>query len=283
MTPALQTVFQISPNSWEGIDTGQCHLLVDAGTRHLQFAVWDRSRNRIHAVGSYAAKNSLFSEWMEEARSIPLLNKRFGQTHVFYNLTESVLVPTELYRHSANNALLNLVHGDLRNGRLMEDVSTNLDIHNVYRLPESFQERLDLLFPGAKGSHLNTCLMDQLAAPDKASGDRLHLFFYPHMILVLLIQKGRLQLLQSYPYDLPEDVSYQLLNICEQLGLDAQSLHVSVAGAIDPVSPLYAEVFKYFLEVELAEASGGAEFDDEFLIHPSHYFQPFTLLASCVS
>ena len=283
MTPALQTVFQIGPDSWDGIDTSQCRLIVDAGTRHLQLAVWDRSRNRIHAVGSYAAKSPQFQEWMEEARAIPLLNMRFGHTHVFYNLSDSVLVPSELYRHSANAGLLNLVHGDLRNGRQLDDRTVHLDIHNVYRLPEHFQDKLNGLFPGAISSHLYTCLLDQLAAPDKAVGDHLHLFFYPHMILVLLIQKGRLQLLQSYPYDLPEDVSYQLLNICEQLGLEPQYLPVTVAGAVDPGSPLYAEVLKYFLEVMPASPLNGIEFDDEFAVHPAHYFQPFTLLAACVS
>jgi hypothetical protein len=283
MTPALQTVFQIGPDTWDGIDTNACRLLVDAGPRHLQFAVSQPGQHRILAVGSYSAKNGQFHDWMEEARTLPLLKMPFGKKHLFFNVPDSVLVPGELYRRTANPDLLNLVHGDLRNGRLGEDFLEDLDIHNIYRLPEGFQEQLSLVFPGAETSHLYSCLLQQLATPATAVGDRLHLFFYPHMILVLLIRKGRLQLMQSYPYELPEDVSYQLLNICEQMGLDPQSLRVTISGAIDPGSPLYAEVLKYFLEVEPATALNDIEFEDGFLDHPAHYFQPFTMLASCAS
>jgi hypothetical protein len=283
MIPALQTVFQIAPSSWDGIDTGDCRLIVDAGTRHLQFAVLDHADDRIRAVGSYAAKSAHFTDWMDELSAVPLLKKKFGRTHVFYNLSDSVLVPSNLYRASANSTLLNLVHGDLRNGRQMDDRTLSLDIHHVYRLPEYFQDKLDELFPGAVGSHLYTCLLDQLAGPDRASGEHLHLFFYAHMILVLVIHKGRLQLLQSYPYDLPEDVSYQLLNICDQVGIEPEQVRVTIAGAVDPASPLYAEVLKYFLQVELAEDTNGIDFGGEFDDYPVHYFQPFTLLATCVS
>jgi len=283
MTPALQTVFNIGPAEGEHIDTHRCRLIVDAGLRHLQYGVLDIPTMTLKAVGSYNARNLPPEEWMNEVPSLPFLDMGYASTHIFYNLAESVLVPDELYQPTTNASLLNLVHGDLRNGIQKEEAATVLGLRNVYRLPEGFHQQLSRLFPGSRHSHLYTCLLRQLATPAIASGDHLHLFFYHHMFVALLIQRGRLQLVQSCPYDLPEDVSYQLLNMCEQLGIEASLLPVTVVGSIDPASPLFVEVLKYFLEVGLGDDMGGISFSSAFTGYPTHYFQTFSLLASCGS
>lgn len=283
MTPALQTVFNIGPAEGEDLDTLRCRLIVDVGLRHFQYAIIDKSDNSFQAVGSYNAKSNGGTDWLDEAKELPFLEKTFASVNVFYNLAEAVLVPEELHRSSSNVTLLNMVHGDLRNGVQREDAANVLGIRNVYRLPESFHKKLGGMFPNAGFSHLYTCLIRQLAAPGIASGDHLHLFFYHHMFVALLIQRGRLQLVQTCPYDLPEDVSYQLLNICEQLGIESSLIPVSVSGSIDPASPLFVEVLKYFLEVVLADDMGGHGFSPSFTGYPTHYFQTFSLLASCAS
>lgn len=283
MTPSLQTVFNIGPAEGEELDTRRCRLIVDVGLRHLHYAVIDRSDNSFQAVGAYNAKTQQATDWLEEAINLPHLNKPFGSINVFYNLAESVLVPEELHRSSSNATLLNMVHGDLRNGVQREDAAPMLGIRNVYRLPEAFHQQLGTIFPNAGFSHLYTCLIRQLAAPGIASGDHLHLFFYHHMFVALLVQRGRLQLVQTCPYDLPEDVSYQLLNICEQLGIESSLIPVTVSGSIDPASPLFVEVLKYFMEVGLADDMGGIGFSPAFTGYPTHYFQTFSLLASCAS
>jgi hypothetical protein len=282
MTPALQTVFNIGPAEGEELDTRGCRLIVDAGQRHLQYAILNPA-NTLLAVGAYNAKNQQTAEWMPEVGQLPFLDRTFASIDVFLNLSESVLVPESLYQSEANSALLNLVHGDLRNGLMRNEEAGSLGIRNVYRLPDTFQRQLNEQFPGARFSHIYTCLMRQLASPAIASGDHLHLFFYNHMFLALLIHRSRLQLVQTCPYDLPEDVSYQLLNICEQVGIEASLLPVSIAGAIDPASPLFVEVLKYFMEVQLADDMSGVDFGSAFAGYPTHYFQTFSLLASCAS
>ena len=276
-------MFNIGPAERDTLDTSGCRLVVDIGLRHLHYAIIDRSGNNFQAVGAYHVKGQLAMDWLEEAGKLPFLDRDFASVDVTYNLSESVLVPEELHRSSSNPVLLNMVHGDLRNGVHREDDTHVQGIKNIYRLPEAFHHQVDRLFPHARFNHLYTCLIRQLAGSGIPTGDHLHLFFYHHMFVALLIKRGRLQLVQTCPYDLPEDVSYQLLNICEQLGIESSLIPVSVSGSIDPASPLFVEVLKYFVEVSLGDDLGDHGFSPEFAGYPRHYFQTFSLLALCAS
>jgi hypothetical protein len=88
--------------------------------------------------------------------------------------------------------------------------------------------------------------------------------------------------MQSFPYDIPEDVSYHLLNITDQFHLEAQDITIRVAGLIDTSSALYAELMKYFLLVEADARPEFFSYDAAFDEYPSHFFTPVFLLGLCV-
>ena len=87
--------------------------------------------------------------------------------------------------------------------------------------------------------------------------------------------------MQSFPYETPEDLSYQLLNLAEQFGLDIAELQIYVSGLIDTESIIHNELLKYFLNVDpdpgRADLSKGAVFDN----YPAHYFTAASSLCPC--
>ena len=95
--------------------------------------------------------------------------------------------------------------------------------------------------------------------------------------IISVAMNSKLLLARSFSYSIPEDVIYQLLNVCKQFGLSQQHVKLSLSGLIDKQSALYKEIFQYFIHVGFREATWNNE------DYPAHFFTSFNDLARCVS
>ena len=179
--------------------------------------------------------------------------------------------------------MLSTVHGDLYTGLVLAENTEVGNIHNVYRIPHFYRDEMTRLFPGGQCLHIYTVLMKALEYRRKNLPDSfLYVVFYPHQIILALVKNKSLLLIQTFPYDIPEDVSYHILNIADQFDLSADEIPITVSGLIDVDSVLYAELMKYFINVETDPRPGFFSYDECFDEYPTHFFTPFFSLGLCV-
>ena len=90
------------------------------------------------------------------------------------------------------------------------------------------------------------------------------------------------QVIQKFEYKTPEDVAYNLLNVCNSFesAVDETTLHIS--GLLDKVSTLYAEIYKFFRNIQFGKLPEGYTYNDEIKKYPSHFFSHLFALSSCV-
>ncbi len=100
--------------------------------------------------------------------------------------------------------------------------------------------------------------------------DRLLVIFYSQKVVVDLIKDGKHQLINTYSYTAPQDVSYILLAICQQA--DIKNIHLVISGLIEDNSALYKEIYKYFDNIELSRFREGYQYAEGITTLPSHYF-----------
>jgi hypothetical protein len=100
--------------------------------------------------------------------------------------------------------------------------------------------------------------------------------------LVAVFKGTDIQLMQSYSYQTPDDVSYYLLAICKRFNISQEKVTLIVAGLLDEQSRLYQELLKYFLQVQWDQLSGSVKLDAPFAAFPDHYFSPLLKMALCV-
>jgi predicted metal-dependent RNase len=112
-----------------------------------------------------------------------------------------------------------------------------------------------------------------------AGGNRLCIIFYVHKIVVTLIKDGKYQLVNSFCYSKAEDVTYILLDICQQFQLKDVALEIS--GLIEANSPLYTQIHKYFQSIVLSPFPENRNCTEEITQHPSHYFSHIFALDLC--
>ena len=107
----------------------------------------------------------------------------------------------------------------------------------------------------------------------------MRLYFYPDKFTVLILHEGQLIHLQTYFYQVPEDVAFYLLSVCQLYGLKPEEIKVCIAGLIESDSALYHELGRYFLHLQWIESNWQKNPAGDY---PPHYFSPLVDMSSCV-
>ena len=150
---------------------------------------------------------------------------------------------------------------------------------NAYRIQESllifFQQNFKkVTFRHTYSNIIKTIVSDILAYPLQC----IYIQFYNTFIVVTVAKDEKLQLIQSFKYDTPEDVLYHLLNISERFELDRESVILEISGMIDLHYTLYRDLITYFRHVEVQNVHP-EKLALDIKEYPLHYFTPFFNLA----
>ena len=151
------------------------------------------------------------------------------------------------YKKEDGETILSMIHGDLNNGPVLQEHIPGNEICTVYQVPDILHKALSTQFSNAHYRHFYTLLLQLFKERQNEMPESfLYVIFYPSQVVIAVIQNGICQLIQTFLYDIPEDVSYHLLNITEQFDIDNASVPVYVSGLINNGSALYAELLKYY-------------------------------------
>ncbi|MES2431335.1 MAG: DUF3822 family protein [Bacteroidota bacterium] len=265
------------PSSTTNFSTAR--LFVEIGECCLSYFILDHS-DKISSICVYQFTDKLQTE--SEVRNIlyndPLFKEKFEKIDIIYSFADSVLVPREIINNVANKDLLELVYGDFADKLIRNDQVVPLNIQNVYRIPTAVGNVVNNLFPAAHVHHLYSLLPVML----NLTGNRLSAIFSTTHIIVVLSKDGHLQVMQNFTYQTPEDAAYHLLNTCQSFDVDVNEVNLLLSGMIAESSPLYAELYKYFLNIDLALLPVQYEYSDEIKKYPQHFFSHLFTIAECV-
>lgn len=266
-------------------DPAEMSLCVDVGTSHLTFALIRNSSRRLLGYESYELNHHSRQDDVEEIfRDSPFLKIPFDSVSLTYNTPEAVLVPGRLHDPATASEVVNLVHGDMPSGIVLQEQVPGYEIHNVYRVPGWLHNIVSVRFSNGEYWHAYSALLKTMATRrHEWQRTFLYLWFFPSHVIATLQKEDRLMLMQSLPYETPEDLSYHLLNIVEQFGLDTAEIQIYVSGLIDEESIIHDELLKYFLNVDIDNGMPDIERDEVFGNHPAHYFTSCLSLCQCGS
>lgn len=220
--------------------------------------------------------------------SFQSLTEWFGQLDPVWNQAKQVvfilnfpgfsLLPIDKASDSLGEKLLELTNGYTNRESILSDKVNGWNVQNFYRMPTDWMPMIEKNWSGASVFHYSSLFLETTTTESGIENGFLRVVFFQSYFLVVVLKSRKLQLLQTYEYQHPEDISYFLLSICKQIGLDQESVLVQLAGMIDPDSALYTELQKYFLQLE---------WDSVKMAHlpsnlPEHYFSPLLRMATCV-
>ena len=274
----MRTVFEILPSS---VNPESCKLLCEVSNEGFSFCIKNEETNSFSGLGIYHFDKNKPAVGLPIALQIlfhqkEIFSEKFKKVCVVYSFCQSTLIPFSMYDGDKNELLMNMMFGDLaQTETILTDVLPDQSMYNCYRVPTALLDVIQTQFGNASCSHQYSLLLKNAAV----ESDRLALIFYTQKLVACLIKDGKFQLLNSYNFEIPEDVSYTLLNICTQFNI--ADPHLIIHGLLEENSPLYKDIYKYFNDIELASLPSDSVYSDEILKFPSHYFSHIFDADSC--
>ncbi len=275
----MRTVFEILPPS--SVDTDNCILLCELSSEGFSYTIKNEDQNSFLGLAVYHYDKTTPPVGFPIALQIlfhqqEILSKNFKKIMINYSLPQSVLIPFSLYNRQQNSDVLNLIHGDLQdNDTILTDVIIQQATYNSYRVPTAIYDVIQSQFPNVVSAHQYSVLLKQPLSVE----NKLSVIFYSQKMVVLLIKDGKHQLINTYNYHTAEDVTYTLLNICQQF--EVKNIDLQISGLLEQNSALYKEIRKYFNSIELTSFPEGKNYSEEISEYPSHYFSHIFAIDSC--
>jgi hypothetical protein len=274
----MRTVFEILPSS---VNPESSKLLCEVSNEGFSFCIKNEETNSFLGLGVYHFDKNKPAVGLPIALQIlfhqkEIFSGKFKKVCVVYSFCQSALIPFSMYDPDKNEVLMNMMFGDLgQNETTLTDILPDESMYNCYRVPTALLEVIQTQFADPSSSHQYSLLLKDTVVEN----DRLALIFYTQKLVACLIKDGKFQLLNSYNFETPEDVSYTLLNICKQFNI--ADPHLIIHGLLEENSPLYKDIYKYFNDIELASLPSDSVYSDEIMKFPSHYFSYIFAIDSC--
>jgi hypothetical protein len=200
-----------------------------------------------------------------------LLTESFEKVYCIWSDEKCICIPHEFYRDEIAGRYMQTMFGDNFETTFYKD---NL---NDYVVLAALQQQAASAFENYYTIDANVHKYLQLlkAYQNGIEENTIHLVFYPTYFIVSAFKEGRLQLIQSFSYKLPEDVLYHVIRVCNAFELSLNDTRVYASGMIDTNSPLYQSLYGYINNFSFELTDKDLFAAEEFHQYPLHYFTSF--------
>lgn len=281
MIPSIK----ILPEETEQLTSADYHLMVLIGSGDWQFALFHKQKKRLEGLlGFHFEKNNqvngFASQWDKVMADYPFLNKYYSSVTVVYRYNETVLLPGNDYDTASNTVVLDTLYGENTEVVIKDDFVAAEGLTIVYRIPSTVCHLLQRNYINASVKHYYSM---ELQALSKTAYENIMLVnFFGNQFAVTIIKANQLQLTQAYNYSKPEDVLFYLLTVAKEFNCNREEIILLIGGMVEEKSALFADIKKYFLNIQLAAKPETIDCSVAFNEFPLHYFNPVFTIASCV-
>lgn len=282
----LKATFDIVPETRDIEQLRNSLLLIEVGEKVFSYVIYNKEHHRFVGLRQYnldftPGKNILES-LLEITTGDELLQISYKEAFVIYNYTDSNFLPAKFFHIELNQPVTELVYGNARKGLMLSEKVNGWDMYNIYRVPREIHALLQRKFAAGNYWHYYTLLLSDGQVKTSPETHFIKMVMGADQFLVVVFKDKAIQLLQSYSYQTPDDVSYYLLSICNRFQISQDKVTLIVSGLLDEQSRLFQELLKYFLHVQWDQLPDNVKLDAVFSPYPSHYFSPLLKMALCV-
>lgn len=175
-------------------------------TQHVSTVLYSLSAEKIARIISVEAPNN------------------YQKVNVICESDKYIFVPTPFFKPEEATNFLYFQHKKEKHERIMYNYIPDWNTVNVFAVPTVLEQALARLYPESIIEHQLTWLLKNKVKQQFSNS--LFIWVRGKMLDVIALKDGKLQLLNSFSYQTPEDFSYHTLNIIEQLSLDIEKCQV---------------------------------------------------------
>lgn len=285
-TDTLDTVL-IDKEMLMGVKPSNLHLSIEASDEGFGFALFDLLNNRYVGIGyrnfgTALHGHALAKRLSEEFDKNHLNEIEFTKCSLVWVSNRATLVPEALFDEKYANDYFNLNLSAQGNETLYYEKVKGLGAFNVFAIPEALEDFCSAKLKSPAVMHHSRILLENLLLSGNPKGHHVYLHVQAKHFDIVVIEDGALKLYNYYQYISAEDFTYHTLNTCKQLGIDPQTLVVTLIGEIEAESALFTILNKYLYKVNFYEPMPDYSLSLELGKLPHHFYYNLLNQYACV-
>ena len=180
------------------------------------------------------------------------LQLTFSAVKVIYINELSTLVPEPLFNEECIADYLKFNSKILKSDYISYDKIQANNSVNVYVPYVNINNYIYEKFGSFIYKHFSTVIIENILLAEKKSNTQK---VYVHIDIdhfeILILNKGKLTLYNTFEYKTKEDFIYYILFSCEQLNLDPETVELALLGRVKKEDDIYKIAYKYVRHVEI--------------------------------
>jgi hypothetical protein len=258
---------------------GDCCLYIQLSSESLCFTILHPLRNKYLSIesvdfGKFLSAESFATVLTTYIQNHPWLTLPFKEIVIYYEATETTLVPSPLFAKEENGNFAHFNFDPAPNQQVLSDKIQNLDTYIVYAVPKVFLN----LFKEVLSTHALVChagrFIDLVLITNKKTPIQKKIFLNVRRSFVdIAIPEGnKLLFFNSFEFRTREDFLYYLIFVMEQLAIHPEETELLLSGFIEKNSPMFDIFFKYVKNIRFVSKSDAFKYSYLLDEIPDHYF-----------
>jgi hypothetical protein len=195
-------------------------LVIRIAENSISYSIFDDDENlllnQIINVHSSKMEETQFLEQFFNEKELQVVIEDI--TIVFEN-EKYQLIPNDIYRKEHEKVLFELEFGEDDNAVLEHNVIPIWGVHVVYRVNRTIKRFFEVKYPNVEiKHHIFKLLKDRI----KKNQDKVYVNIRKNSIDVIVVNENGLQLVNTFEVKTDEDKVFFIMNVYEQLGLNAE-------------------------------------------------------------
>ncbi len=221
-------------------------LLVELAPSTLSVVLWDNQLQSPVAAESFNGQIGKAEDRQVIMDQSRLLAFNDLQTLVISAFPNIVPIPSYLYNPASAIQQQQLLYGEQDRLYTDGDLLQDHDMLLSWQMPATVHQFFVNRFKVLQIRHLVSGLIKSHTSNTSANGN---IVVYGSRVWILLWQDSQLLIAKSVEVGHPDDLSYNLLNICRQFSVEPVQTQWHISGMVEQDSPLWAAVSRFFAQV----------------------------------
>ena len=230
----------------------QYTLSIRLSTDGFSFSIYDPFGGSRLFFGQYAVntQRSMAANVKAFLAETEELKHPYRQTNILIHSSRYTPVPLEIFEDEQMESLFYQNLPKQNNEIVLCNVLGKSNLVILFSTDKLTHQFLTDTFPQARFFASVSPQIELLAGKSKLGNNcKLYAHLHPHSLDVFCFDRGRLQLLNTYPVSALEDRCYYLLNVWKATGYDQERDELHLTGFLSQREELIAELKKYIRKV----------------------------------
>ncbi|NMH89499.1 DUF3822 family protein [Flavivirga algicola] len=257
-------------------------LSIQISLSGLSFSILQKDTHTISALKHIDFNKKLTPlELLDHTKNIfnseTVLQEAFSNVFVIHDNELSTVVPKPLFNEDSLADYLKFNSKILKSDFITyDDIALN-DSVSVYVPYININNFIYEKFGSFTFKHVSTILIEEILLIEKnSSSPKVYLNISKNHFEIIVIEKGKLLLYNTFEYTTKEDFIYYVLFTAEQLSLNPESLNLVFIGDVRETDALYQIAYKYIRHVGFGNRNDHYKYQE----NPKYGHSDFTLIKS---